>query len=283
MKYSVPNAPDVPYLDQAEPDDFDFQSLGNRRTGIVQGGEVTALGTPGPSVQVSAGIAIIADYPVRFEGGTVAVSNGGGNPRFDIIAVSYQGVLVNIEGAASANALFTDFDFDTYAPLASVYVPQGSTSVLGSSIALKASSMPAYFARVYDSDDSAFLITTSPGGSFRVNADGSHAWRESKLRSITAHLMEWGTGLVMKAVDEALAVLVLRARASNPAAQKLLQVQGTATNELAYINGEGQLYADNLKFGTGNPNGAVVGRKGDIYVAAQPRRVEHGCLAEGWC
>jgi microcystin-dependent protein/ribosomal protein S11 len=266
LKYSVPNAPDVAYLDQAEPDDFDFQALGNRRTGVVSGGEVTALGTPGPSVQVAAGIALIRDAPVRFNAATVTVANGGGNARFDLIAVSNQGVLVNIAGASSPNALFNKFDFDTFAPLGAVYVPPGSTSVLGGHIILKAPSMPSSFSRVYDTNTDTVVSTVGPSGSLNIAADGTLSWTDSKLRRTAAAAMEWATSLVLKAVDETLSVLVLRARANNPATQKLLQVQGTAANELAYINGEGQLYADNLKFGTGNPNGNVVGRKGDTYV-----------------
>src|SRR4051794_17311621 len=125
-KFSVPNAPVVAYLDQAEPDDFDFQALGNRRTGIISGGNVTAPG--GSSVQVSAGVAIINDLPVSFNAGTVAVTAGGASPRFDIIAVSSSGVLTNIPGTESTNALFAAFDFDQFAPLAVVYMPPGMQS-----------------------------------------------------------------------------------------------------------------------------------------------------------
>lgn len=268
MKYSVPNAPTVAYLDQAEPDDFDYQALGNRRTGIIKGGDVSALGTPGPSVQVTAGIAIIKDIPVRFTGGTVAVANGGGNPRFDIIAVSNQGVLFNVAGATSANALFSNFDFDTYCPLASVYVPPGSTSVLGTHVAPKTVSMPGSFSRTYDASGDLFLRTDGPsGGSLEVNAEGDHTWGVNKLKRLTNYAMDWATSLMIKAADEALALLILRGRASNAAAQRVLQVQNSGGTELAYFNGEGQLYADNYKFGIGDPNGSVVGRKGDVYIA----------------
>jgi microcystin-dependent protein len=268
LRYSVPNAPSVPYLDQAEPDDFDYQALGNRRTGIISGGDVSALGTPGPSVQVTAGIAVIKDLPVRFNAGTVAVANGAGTARFDIIAVSDQGVLTNVAGAASANALFANFDFDTYAPLGSVYVPPGSTSVLGSHVASKSVAMANSFHRTYDIAGSTFLRTSvAAGGSFDVTAAGDHTWGVSKLKRITDYAMEWATSLLVKAADEALAVLILRGRASNAAAQKVLQVQGSGGNELAYINGDGQMYADNFKFGTGNPNGTVTGKKGDIFIS----------------
>ena len=267
MKYSVPNAPDVPYLDQAEPDDFDFQSLGNRSTGIVEGGEVTALGTPGPSVQVSAGTAVIKDYPVFFEAGTVAVANGGGNARFDIIAVSNQGVLVNISGAASPNPLFNTFDFDTYAPLASVYVPPGSTSVLGSRIAPKSPTAPKSFIRRYRSADETFAMTFGPSSTFTISADGSHHWGLSTLKRMTDTAMEWATGLVMKAIDVGAPILALRAAPGTTFSQRLLSVQGSGGNELGYIDGDGLLYTDNIKTGTGNPNGVVVGRKGDVFIA----------------
>jgi microcystin-dependent protein len=270
-KYSVPNAPAVPYLDQAEPDDFDYQALGNRRTGIFSGGVVTALGTPGPSVEVTAGKAIIADNSVSFNAGTVAVANGGANPRFDIIAVSSEGVLTNIPGAASANALIADFDFDLYAPLASVYVPPGSTSVLGSHIALKAMSMPQRFVRQYTSANSMFLSSEVQGSTsvFSVLASGVTRWGSNVLRRLTDTSMEWATSLRMKAigVDHQPPVLILRCVDTDPTAHRLLQAQASNGGEVAYINGLGQLYANNFKFGSGNPNGIVVGKKGDLFIS----------------
>ena len=128
--------------------------------------------------------------------------------------------------------------------------------------------MPNSFIRTYDASGTTFLHTDGPaGGMFDVTAEGDHSWGVNKLRRLTNYAMDWATSLMIKAADEALALLILRGRATNAAAQKVLQVQGSAGNELAYINGEGQLYADNLKFGVGAPNGAVVGRKGDVYIA----------------
>lgn len=272
MKYSVPNAPDVLYLDQAEPDDFDYQALGNRRTGIFSGGDVTALGTPGGSVNVAAGVAIIADDPVRFSAGTVAVADGGGNPRFDIIAVSKTGVLTNIPGAASANALFTDFDFNNYAPLAAIYVPAGSTSVLGSHISLKTSAMPNRFSRSYAHPGTTFLRSEVIGAnpsSYTVTAEGEHYWSSSTLRRLSQYTMQWVTSLIMKAVgvDSGRPVLIIQATDPVPWTQKLLQIQAENGQEIAFINGAGQLYADNLKYGQGNPNGSVVGDKGDLFIS----------------
>ena len=271
MKYSVPNAPDVTYLDQAEPDDFDYQALGNRRTGIVSGGNVTALGTPGKAVQVAGGIAVIADNPVRFVGGTVAVADGGGNPRFDIIAVATNGALTNIAGASSANALFTDFDFTTHAPLAAVYVPAGSTSVLGGHISLKSASMPNKLSRTYNNAGTTFLEAEVLGGSpsnYRVTAEGEHYWSNSSLKRITDYTMQWFTSLLMKAVgvDSGRPILRLQSTDPVPHTQRLLQAESESGQMVAYINGAGQLYADNLKFGNGNPNNVVVGDKGDIYI-----------------
>lgn len=272
MKYSVPNAPDVLYLDQAEPDDFDYQALGNRRTGIVTGGNVTALGTPGGSVQVSGGVAVIADSPVRFAGGTVSVADGGGNPRFDIIAVSNTGVLTNIPGAASANALFSDFDFNTYAPLASVYVPAGSTTVLGSHISLKSTSMPNKFSRSYSNAGTTFLEADVVGANpsnYRVTAEGEHFWSSSSLRRMSTYTMQWMTSLVMKATSYAagLPVLILRTTNPTPSAEKLLQTQLSNGTETGWINGLGQINFSNFKWGTGNPNNNVVGDKGDLFIS----------------
>jgi microcystin-dependent protein len=272
LKYSVPNAPDVLYLDQAEPDDFDYQALGFRRTGVTSGGDVTALGTPGASVQVASGIAVIGDDPVRFTGGTVAVANGGGNPRFDIIAVSKTGALTNIPGAASANALFADFDFANYCPLASVYVPAGSTSVLGSHISLKTAAMPNRFSRTYNHPGTTFLFSEVTGASpstYTVTAEGEHYWSSSTLKRLTTYTMQWVTSLVMKAVgvDSGRTILILQSTDTIPWQQKLIQTQSSSGQETAFINGAGQAYFDNFKYGQGNPNGAIVGDKGDIFVS----------------
>ena len=166
-------------------------------------------------------------------------------------SLSPTGVLTNIAGAASANALFSNFDFDSYGPLASVYVPPGSTSVLGSHVAPKASSMPSNFIRTYDYSGTRSCTLTPSGRMFQVIAEGDHSWGVSKLKRLTNYAMEWSTSFWCEAADEALAVLILEGRASNAAAQKVLQMQNSGGTELAYINGEGQLYADNLKFGTG--------------------------------
>lgn len=286
MKYSVPNAPDVLYLDQAEPDDFDYQALGNRRTGVFSGGDVTALGTPGASVQVAAGVAIIADDPIRFNGGTVAVANGGGNPRFDIIAVSKTGELTNIAGAASANALFTDFDFNNYAPLAAVYVPAGATTVLGSHISQKTAAMPNRFSRSYAHPGTTFLQSVVVGASpssYTVTAEGEHYWSSSVLKRLSTYVMEWTTSLVMKAVgvDSGRTVLILRATDTVPASQKMMQTQAENGDQTSFINGIGQAYFDNFRWGTGNPNGAEVGQRGDIYVNRSAAGTNTGIWQKG--
>ncbi len=270
MKYSVPNLPDVSYLDQAEPDDFDYQALGNRRTGVFSGGTVTALGTPAGSVKVAGGVVIIADEPVRFTGGNVAVANGGGNPRFDIIAVAKDGSLSNQAGEASANAMFKDFDFDNYCPLAAVYVPPGSTAVLGTHISQKSTSMPTRFSRSYAFNNNTFLQTlvTGSGVAYRVNAEGEHFWTNSSLKRLTTQVMQFLTNLVMKTTDITLdqPLLTLVSTFDNPAEQILLQAEGSGGGAKAYITGTGMLYADNFKYGNGNPNGVVVGDKGDLYI-----------------
>jgi microcystin-dependent protein len=271
LKYSVPNAPDALYLDQAEPDDFDYQALGNRRTGIFSGGNVTALGTPTTSVRVAAGVAIIADDPIRFAAGNVAVAPGGGNPRFDIIAVARDGSLTNKTGASSANALFADFDFDNFAPLAAIYIPQGSTSVLDSHISQKSTAMPNRFSRSYAHASTTFLQSEVVGAtplSYRVNAEGEHYWSNSSLKRLTTQVMQFLTNLVMKTTDITYdkPLLSLVSTFENPSEQILLQAEGSGGGMRAYINGAGMLYADNFKYGNGNPNGVVVGDKGDLYI-----------------
>lgn len=52
--FTIPNAPDTDKstLDQSEPDRVDFEILGNRRKGVVTGGEVTSVS--GTTVAVTA-------------------------------------------------------------------------------------------------------------------------------------------------------------------------------------------------------------------------------------
>lgn len=98
MPYIVPNATDIGSvynaLDQAEPDALDFQILGERSTGVLTGGAVSALPVASTSVSVTEGYVALKGvvYPLYKSGALVTISSilalpaiVSNNKRFDLV------------------------------------------------------------------------------------------------------------------------------------------------------------------------------------------------------
>lgn len=104
MPYIVPNATDIGSyyndLNQAEPDALDFQVLGDRSTGVLTGGDVSALPVASSSVSVAEGFVALKGvvYPIYRNGVLVSgstiislpsiISN---NKRFDLVVARLSG------------------------------------------------------------------------------------------------------------------------------------------------------------------------------------------------
>lgn len=97
--FTVPNATDfgdgvIASLDQAEPDALDFNTIGDRRHGVISGGDISsvasAAGNPTPAylnvVLEAAEIRINTTYQtIPYGSVIVPLADPSGDPRFDII------------------------------------------------------------------------------------------------------------------------------------------------------------------------------------------------------
>ena len=98
MPYNVPNSPDVPVVDLAEPDAGDYLALGFHRTGVVSGGLVAQSGSPNMTVQVAAAEIVIDGAPLSKTAGPVTLDASTANPRFDLVGWYATGGPVAIKG-----------------------------------------------------------------------------------------------------------------------------------------------------------------------------------------
>lgn len=110
--FTIPNAPDTDKstLDQSEPDRVDFEILGNRRKGVVSGGEVTAVS--GNTVAVSSGSISYegTDYALSANGSYALSSAPSSGVRFDLVVARYATGAVTLQTiagiASSTNPVF---------------------------------------------------------------------------------------------------------------------------------------------------------------------------------
>lgn len=267
MPFQVPNLADVSYIDQAEPDAGDFRALGERGTGFLTGCLVTAQGTPALAVDHAAGTYVIAGTPYTKTSGSIAIVSGESNPRFDLVVGTATGIAV-LKGVASSNPSFpSTFDPTVHCLFASVYVRQSVTSIAGGDVVDKRVSAPNTFNRVYtDTTTVAIAVTDSAAKVFSIKSSGVHTWVNSVLSRVSDAAMQFLTSLTLRPADTSLVNLILKARPSAPSTINVLEVQPDASGTaLASISGTGVAQFNNMKRGAGNPNGSVVGSRGDFY------------------
>jgi hypothetical protein len=132
MGFYIPNAPDASALDQSEPDSVDFEALGNRKSGVISGCEVSAQSTANQTVQVTAG-EVLTEGVYRTVSSSASLSVGLGSsagPRFDLVVVTSAGALAVRTGTASANPTFPVLSSGDVL-LAAVYRTSGTASTVG--------------------------------------------------------------------------------------------------------------------------------------------------------
>ena len=99
--YTIPNTPDAFNQNQAEPDSLDFQILGNQKSGVVSGMEVTASPTAQYVVVASGEILINGAY-YAYAGATILLTPYVAPPFFDIIYARWNGSTVACYAVAPA-------------------------------------------------------------------------------------------------------------------------------------------------------------------------------------
>lgn len=270
MGFEVNNTPDVPYIDQAEPDAGDFRALGYRNSGVVSGMTVSAVGSSGMAVSGSGGSVIIngQTYDVAPQA-AISIAPADNAPRFDLVGVSAAAptVYTVIKGAPSSNPRFPAFEPRTFTLCAVVYVRSSTTSILVTDVVDKRIFVEQTFSRTYGVPTLKAIDVGVTGDPNRtsITADGTISWASSTLRRTGEKAMEFATSLVVKAVDAALPVIIAKATA-NTVAERLLSVRASNDVEKAYIDGTGQAFFENFKFGNGSPNGSVAAPKGALYI-----------------
>jgi microcystin-dependent protein len=260
MVFKVPNGPDVSDINQSEPDNGDYVALGHRSTGVTSGGGITALGTPAMSVQVAASTVVIDGLPYSFNAATASIGAATSEPRFDLVGWTSAGVTVVAGTPDANNPRFPTFDPALFCFGAAIYVRSGVSTIVGQDIVAKAIGQERSFRRSYAADTDIAYQTVSPAGSHEVTADGSYSWGSNVLKRLSSTAMEFVTRLTLRGGA------ILLARATSPESEKLLSIQSNGGTELAYVTGTGKLYADNRRFGTGSPEGAVTAAKGVMYI-----------------
>lgn len=123
--FIVPNAEGLASTKMAEPDQVDFNTLGNARWGVVSGCSVSVVGSVA-SIATS-GIAVVDGVVVNVNAGqSVTLGAGGSQPRFDLIGVNSAGTIVSIPGTPAADPVFPDVPASATL-LAAVFCPAGSS------------------------------------------------------------------------------------------------------------------------------------------------------------
>jgi hypothetical protein len=124
--FIIPNAEGSASTKMAEPDQVDFNTLGNGRWGVVSGcsvsitGTIAAIGTPG--------IAVVDGSIVNVSSGqSVTLGAGGSQPRFDLVGVNAAGSIVSVSGTPAADPVYPDVPVDVTI-LAAVFCPVGSST-----------------------------------------------------------------------------------------------------------------------------------------------------------
>lgn len=134
MGFYIPNAPDASVIDQSEPDSVDFAALGNRKSGVISGCEVTAQTSPDQTVQVTAGEVLTEGvYKTVSSSSNLSVGLGSSTgPRFDLVVVDTTGALAVRTGTAGANPTFPSLTSGDII-IAAIYRTSGTSSTIANS------------------------------------------------------------------------------------------------------------------------------------------------------
>src|SRR5881392_1734025 len=195
--YSIPNLPNAAHIDIAEPDAGDFEALGYRATGVISGGLVSALGTPGMAVAVADTTGTINGVPFSFTGATRTIQPAAGTARFDLVGWTAAGSTV-ITGQSSTNPIFPDYDPATFCLGAAVYVTAGATSITAQYVIQKQPTQEPSLRRVLATVDDVLISGTVGSETFTVTGSGKHSWGSNILTKISDSIMEWTSSIKIK-------------------------------------------------------------------------------------
>jgi microcystin-dependent protein len=180
--FYIPNATGVPDTKMSEPDQIDFNIIGNDRWGVVTGCSVSVSGT---GVSITPGMAVV-DGSIVVIPNTVTdtLSVGSTLDRFDLVGLDASGASVIVQGTPASDPVFPDPP-TTVTVLASVFVPATSAD-LGTYVVDKRNILQAVAVSTNPAGDATILVNRDVSlgvNTFRINAEGRIEWNgDTSLR-----------------------------------------------------------------------------------------------------
>ena len=244
MAYTVPNRPDTSSADLAEPDKGDFQSLGNRKSGVLSGGVVTRSASNTLSVTAVTGYLAGEYFSVSGPNSLDIVAPTSGSSKFVLVLVRKVGstftvVSQSTGGESATNAVYPALDDATELLLAVAYYPASATDIASSGIVDKRSFI------LPQANPTA--VSSAPGaavgaiGEIRVdsslasplNADGqSNVWIKTATDTWT-NLAEYSTTIAAGGSDGDPATIAITGTVTGDAGtQATVENTGTATEAI---------------------------------------------------
>lgn len=248
--FLIPNADGIAAREMAEPDQVDFNTLGNSRWGVVSGCEVTISGaSTTASLSPTTGVVVVNGVVVQVPGSqTVTLGSGGSQPRVDLICVNEAGTLVSVPGTPAAAPVSPDVPA-TMTLLASVFCPIGSSN-FSSTITDKRNMLQSVFVGNSASTGVVLLNRYNGDDTFRILGSGRMEWNNSDtyLQRASAGVLQAHSSLVLD---------------GNLSTDGDITSAGNATIT-------GTLSASNLvrssSFPTSGAQGTILQRQGRVYV-----------------
>lgn len=229
--FLIPNADGVASTKMSEPDQVDFNILGNSRWGVISGCGITVSGTVASTAIGSNGTALVDGAIITLTGGqSITLGAGGSQPRFDLIGVDSGGTLVSVVGTPSADPVFPDVP-TSITVLAAVYCPTGS-STFDATYTDKRNMLQPVFVSTVNGDGPVLLNRYAGTDVFRIDGNGRLEWNNSDT-----YLYRSSAG-------------TLRAHSNLLLDGSLSAVNGTFTGDLSAA---GDLMSSNIRIGSTFP------------------------------
>lgn len=174
--FIIPNASGSASTKLAEPDQVDFNTLGNDRWGVVTGCEVLVIGTV--ATISTAGIAVVNGAVVNVAAGqSITLGSGGSQPRFDLVGINAAGTIVSVPGTPAADPVYPDVPSNVTL-LAAVYCPSGS-ALFDLYVSDKRRILAPLSVSSSTGANTVLLNRYSGVDTFRIDASGRMEWNNS--------------------------------------------------------------------------------------------------------
>lgn len=247
--FLIPNAEGSFSTKMAEPDQIDFNILGNSKWGVVRGCEVSIQSASTVAV-CAGGLAVVNGSLVNVTAAqSVTLGSGGSQPRFDLVGVDEFGVLKIIPGSPSADPVFPDVP-TSVTVLAAVYCPVGSSN-FSSTITDKRNMLQSVFASSLNATGPLLLNRDHSGvDTFKIDSNGRIEWTFGDL------------ALYRNAVGS------LRTSGSFTADGTLsVGTDASVGGDMTAVGVvRGSNFRNQSSFPTSAPKGTILQKDGDIYV-----------------